>query len=329
MAAEPAPALGRSACTAIPLPGAGTRIGDLVFEGGFQLVGTTPGFGGLSGLAAAAPDRLLAATDSGDLVSISLSVTAEGTPAAHCRITPLETESGRGLGEKSQSDSEGLAVLGPDRIAVSFERNHRIATFALGEDARSDGAIVDFDGQDGLDGNEGLEALAILSSGAILAGAESISITARPHPVWRLEPTGDPTHPFAQPQAATFTLPGAPGFGLVGFDQGPDGGLFVLERFYSDAIGNRVRILRLAPGVAETARGRARPVELAGLRPGGALDVDNFEGIAATAGPDGGTILWIVSDDNFSSRQKTLLYRFSYDPDGGRSSSAASLVGAP
>jgi hypothetical protein len=37
---------------------------------------------------------------------------------------------------------------------------------------------------------------------------------------------------------------------------------------------------------------------------------DNFEGIAAVTTPDGGTRLYIVSDDNDNPRQRTLLLAF-------------------
>ena len=38
--------------------------------------------------------------------------------------------------------------------------------------------------------------------------------------------------------------------------------------------------------------------------------MDNFEGISATRGPNGATRIYIVSDNNFSGRQRTLLLAF-------------------
>ncbi|HCK85173.1 MAG TPA: hypothetical protein DHW63_11855 [Hyphomonadaceae bacterium] len=38
--------------------------------------------------------------------------------------------------------------------------------------------------------------------------------------------------------------------------------------------------------------------------------MDNFEAIAAIAMPDGATRVYILSDDNFSHRQRTLLLAF-------------------
>ena len=43
------------------------------------------------------------------------------------------------------------------------------------------------------------------------------------------------------------------------------------------------------------------------------MTVDNFEGLALTT--QGDTLrLWLISDDNFSDRQQTLLYAFDLDP---------------
>jgi hypothetical protein len=40
------------------------------------------------------------------------------------------------------------------------------------------------------------------------------------------------------------------------------------------------------------------------------LTIDNFEGIAAKEMPDGGIRLYIISDNNFSASQRTLLMVF-------------------
>ena len=37
------------------------------------------------------------------------------------------------------------------------------------------------------------------------------------------------------------------------------------------------------------------------------MTIDNFEGIAAKAMPDGRVRLYVISDDNFSKKQRTLL----------------------
>jgi hypothetical protein len=45
------------------------------------------------------------------------------------------------------------------------------------------------------------------------------------------------------------------------------------------------------------------------------LNIDNMEGIAVTGHPPAETILTLISDDNFSPLQRTLLMQFAL-PDG-------------
>ena len=43
------------------------------------------------------------------------------------------------------------------------------------------------------------------------------------------------------------------------------------------------------------------------------LPVDNFEGIAFGVSPEGKTRLWLISDNNFNDKQRTLLFAFDLD----------------
>jgi hypothetical protein len=314
LASQPAPRLRPFApqggdCIAHPIPADGRAVGSLRFEGGFELEARSSLFGGLSGLEALDETRLLAVTDQGALVFIDLSTDETGAPIAQCAITELRSQQGLALYGKSEGDSEDLALLGPDRIAVSFERNHRIATFTLGDQVQQDAPAIDFSHAAGLQSNQGLEALAILPSGVMLAGAENPTVLGAAQKVWRLPSTSAP----AVLRDPTFAIDAGVGFALVGLDATPSGGLVVLQRFYEASIGNRTRIGWLAPGVAESASQTVRMRELARLTESESLALDNFEGITALAGADGRTIVWIVSDDNFRDEQKTLLYRFSLD----------------
>ena len=82
----------------------------------------------------------------------------------------------------------------------------------------------------------------------------------------------------------------------------------MLERSFSLLFGGfGARLVRVAgnafaPGAVVEGR------ELARLRP--PLLADNYEGIAATLAPDGTQLLWLLSDDNFMSLQRTLLVVF-------------------
>ncbi|MEW4449408.1 esterase-like activity of phytase family protein [Qipengyuania sp. JC766] len=45
---------------------------------------------------------------------------------------------------------------------------------------------------------------------------------------------------------------------------------------------------------------------------------DNFEGITSTTGPGGSVTLWLISDDNFATLQRTLFARIDYTPRNRR-----------
>ena len=87
----------------------------------------------------------------------------------------------------------------------------------------------------------------------------------------------------------------------------PSGELLVLERKFSLVDGIGIRIRRIA---------------LASLAPGALVDgptifeadlmyeIDNMEGIDAFVTPEGDTVLTMISDDNFSMIQRTLLLQF-------------------
>jgi hypothetical protein len=84
--------------------------------------------------------------------------------------------------------------------------------------------------------------------------------------------------------------------------------LAVLERAYNPnrgIIGIRVAQVR----TADLRRGaRLKGEVLAELLP--PLTMDNFEGLACRANEKGETILYLVSDNNFSDKQRTLLMMF-------------------
>ena len=165
-----------------------------------------------------------------------------------------------------------------------------------------------------LEDNLGLEALATLPSGLLIAGGENVTALGRPHPVWRFFPDPNVDAAYADANGPAFSMTASgPGYGLVGFEATPLGNLLVLERFYTPATGTLIRLGWLKGGVADGARGEVTPSPLARIKRSSPIPVDNFEGVAATRAPGGSTLVWIVSDDNFSNRQKTLLYLFAFD----------------
>ena len=87
----------------------------------------------------------------------------------------------------------------------------------------------------------------------------------------------------------------------------PAGDILVLERKFSWNIGLFIRIRRIA---------------LADVRPGALVDgqvlleadlgyaIDNMEGLSVHRSAGGETVLTMISDDNFSPLQRTLLLQF-------------------
>jgi hypothetical protein len=104
----------------------------------------------------------------------------------------------------------------------------------------------------------------------------------------------------------------ARGFRPTGMTQIPagmaqQGDVLVLERRFTllEGPGSRItRLRRSAIRPGETLEGE----ELAVLRQ--PSTADNFEGISVARGPRGETLVYILSDDNFSIWQRTLLLMF-------------------
>ena len=85
------------------------------------------------------------------------------------------------------------------------------------------------------------------------------------------------------------------------------GDLLILERKFSWSTGLAVRIRRVAlSSVAPNAVVDGPVIFNADL----GNEVDNMEGIDAHVTPEGDTVLTMVSDDNFSLLQRTLLLQF-------------------
>jgi len=99
------------------------------------------------------------------------------------------------------------------------------------------------------------------------------------------------------------SIPQMDGFRISGADFGPDGALYVVERKFSWFRGFATRIRRLelnGAGIAKDTRLLDSPFG----------ELDNSEGIDLWQDADGTTIVTLLSDDNFSPFQKTLITEF-------------------
>ncbi len=274
------------------------EVGQLRFIGGVSLRSEAAAFGGLSDIAIQPDGAFLAITDAGYFVRGRFTLNESGAPTdvSNVEIGAMRDETGEIFPNKESADSEGMTLLPDGRVAVSFEQTQSIRFYDLSDGpfaaAQAGPALA---GIEQLSPNSGLEALAIGADGRLLVGAEG------PGTLWSVAP--EATEPT--PPQATLALP--LGYGLVELDALPDGDFIALERFYAPVIGNRIRILRLSAASLGSANGAATATELARLA--SPMEIDNFEG-ASVVKHGARTMLYIVSDDNFSNSQRTLIYAF-------------------
>ncbi len=276
------------------------RVGQLQFRGGLALSSEDPVFGGFSGLEVLEDGRLVAISDNGDWFEARLVLDDAGAlvGVADMRTALMRDESGQPFPNKRAGDSEGLAQLPDGRFAVSFEQTQSIRIYDLNRDgpfgAASAGPRLGEIAN--LPDNVGLEAMASTVDGALLVGAEGGGASTTP--LWRAPLEA------REPVAPVGRYPLAHGFSLTSLDRLPDGGFVALERFYAPVIGARVRITRFA----EDDLSEVNAEVLASIAP--PMPIDNFEAVSAVRAPDGAVRLYILSDDNFSDRQRTLLFAF-------------------
>lgn len=283
------------------------QVGRLRFRGGLQLImrddNSEHDFGGLSGLEILEDNRFLAVSDYGDWIEARLVLDESGALVgfADPRGARQRDEHGDVFINKEASDAEGLTQLPDGRFAVSYEQTQSIRVFDLNRDGPfgASRAGPRPEGAPALPGNVGLEALASTAEGELVIGAEGGSTETTP--LW-LAPLD-----AQAPVPAIAQYKPEHGFSLTSLDRLPNGDFVALERFFSPVIGPRARITRFS-AAALRAGGVIEPEELARLAP--PFPIDHFEGIAATRAPDGGVRLYVLSDDNFSARQRTLLLAF-------------------
>lgn len=276
-------------------------VGRLRFRGGLVLSSEHETFGGLSGVEVLEDNRLIAISDNGDWFEARLVLDQAGAliGAEDWRMAFMRDEDGEPFASKAQGDSEGLAQLPDGRFAVSFEQTQTIRLYDLNRDGPFGAALAGpaLSEVADLPRNSGLEALAATDDGNLIVGAEGGAEGATR--IWRagLE--------ARRPVAPSARYPLSGGFSLTALDRLPGGGFVALERFYAPVIGARARLTRFA---FDEAGAVGEVEELALLA--APMPVDNFEGVAAARAPDGALRLYVLSDDNFSRRQRTLLLAF-------------------
>lgn len=269
-------------------------LAGLTLVGGWHLTADNELFGGLSGLAVQRSGSLLSMSDAGTWVWIGIDPET-GTPDGLGSFAQMRDDEGEISGDKIARDSEGLA-LREGLALVSFEQNHRIEAFDLegcGSAARGVlvAALQERAAGVKIPDNQGAEGLALDDAGFLSVGFEVRGRAGSP--VGILTEEGALTDLQARDEPYLYRLTGLDRLGDLSAE---------IYRAYDPVRGARV-ILSVRDQEIELARAHLRRK----------LPVDNFEGVAFGTNPEGGTRVWLISDDNFSSDQRTLLLAFDLD----------------
>lgn len=293
------------AFTVVPLPSPQVlraHLGAFHLEAAWQLTLGSQLFGGYSAMVALPDGRLLAISDLGNYLAFS----PPGARPFRPRYGPLLPNPG---GQKTSVDIESatrdpvsgdlwLGLEGSNmvlRMSPRWIETGRVRPRSM----RSWGV------------NTGPEAMTRLKDGRFVLLREAPLQWWRPRRHDAVIFPGDPVK--APDTAQHFVFDGPANFDPVDMVQLPDGRLMILMR-------------TLTWPFPQQFAGRIAIADPADIRPGetwhvtevariaSSLPIDNFEAMAVTPRPDGRLTVWLMSDDNQASLQRTLLWKLVVDP---------------
>ncbi len=275
------------------------NYGPLTLLGSFQLRSNDSRFGGISGIAIERDGRTLwGISDRGHWFKARLQLNQRGvlTGLEDVVIGPLRDPDGHPVQGKL-TDAESLILDNKGGHYVSFEQVHRVWRYSGGLSSIPTPLSLP-KAVNGAPHNGGLEAIGLLPDGRLLLLCEEMAGPGATRRGWVIQ--GADQIPLLYPVSE--------GFVPTDIAVLKSGVVLVLERHFSLLSGLKIRLRSinvedLKPGAI------LHPKELVKLtRP---LEVDNFEGLTATENHAAGMVtLYLISDDNFSAFQRTLLYQF-------------------
>jgi hypothetical protein len=281
------------------------RFGALEYRSGLVLTSRYPGFGGLSGIRLDAKgERFIAISDKGGWFTGRIVYSGRAmTGLADVEAAPLLGPDGRPITARGWFDSESIALDG-SVVYIGLERVNQVLRYDFAEGfTRARGEVVAMPpAVKRLPFNKGLEALVVVPKGLPLAGT-LIAISER-----GLDEKGNLiAFLVGGPSPGQFSVRRTENFDISDAVILPSGDLLVLERKFSLVSGVGIRIRRIAlKDIAPGALVDGPSIFDAGL----SEEIDNMEGIDAHVTDEGDTVLTLVSDDNFSLIQRTLLLQF-------------------
>ena len=282
------------------------HLGAFKLESAWHMTLSSHLFGGYSAMLPLPDGRMLAISDGGRF----LTFVPPGTSGRASTYRPrLGTLLPAVRDDKRSVDAES-AARDPQTGRLWLGMEFRNAIIRLSPTWTRDGIVAPKAMRD-WGNNSGPEAMARLADGRFLVLAEGAREWLWPRTHDGLLFAGDPVE---DPNAVTsFTLEGPTGFVPVDMVQIPDGRVLVLMRTLIWPVPE-IFAGRIAIGDPAKIRkdGTWHVTEVARLA--STLPVDNFEGLAVTPREDGRLNVWLISDDNQTQLQRTLLWKLVVDP---------------
>lgn len=284
------------------------NFGALRYLGGIGVTSRDRAFGGFSGVEVTeGGKRIVLVSDGGDYLTAELR--RDGDALVGLDDVAVISLFPPGEADKDEVDSEDIIFDPGDRTRGYVVRERKataLYSFDLvnGRPARfvpiETGAPAAM-----LETNQGLESVAIAPPASPVAGAVVVILeTAR-----RSDPGIIPGWIVG---SGAFGIRESEGYGISSARFLPGGDLLTLERRYAPAWGVGVRLRRFAgTDVAVGAVLDGKTLMEAGL----SEQIDNMEGLSVHQDEAGRTILTLVSDDNNSILQRTLILQFALGED--------------
>lgn len=281
------------------------RYGSLEFRSGLILTSPFRRFGGLSGLRLDKKgERFITISDKGHWFTGRIVYRGKRLAGlADVKSAPMLDSDGKRITTRGWFDSESLALDGSTAY-VGLERVNQILRFDFSKGGiLARGQIVPVPPDVGkLPFNRGLETLVFVPKGQPLGGT-LIAISEA-----GLDAAGNiQGFLIGGPTPGQFTVARTKKFDISDAVLLPSGDLLLLERKFSllEGVGIRIRRVPIKSVVPDAVIDGPVifDVDLG-------YEIDNMEGIDAHVTADGETVLTMVSDDNFSMIQRTLLLQF-------------------
>jgi hypothetical protein len=285
-----------------PKNAANQRFGSLEYHGGLVLKSSNPFFGGLSALRMA-PDgeHFLAVSDRATWMQGRIVYRNERPVSIEdVSLAPVLGPDGK---PSPQWDTESIGSDG-ETLYVGLERINSIAKFDYGKKGiHAPGELIDVPPEaKKLPFNQGFESMVFVPKEFRLHGS-LIAISER----GLTEEGNIKAFLIGGPTPGMFAVKRTNSYDISDASILPDGDILILERGYSEQNGVSMRIRRIRQD---------------DIKPGAVVDglilieadnrhqIDNMEAIGIHRARSGETILTLMSDDNQSPRQKTVLLQF-------------------